>query len=179
MSLKCDCGGTYKPKTLAHFDLEPLTGVAAVLDKVTGLRCTKCGDETLPGLVLNFAINALALGVAKAPVRVDGPSARFLRKRMGLTQAELAAEMGVDRVTVAKWETTDPIAPHHDFILKTMMLQRFVHWRMIPANVLLEAKVVKTEQPRAPANSAMLQAITKQLRSQDVERSRMARVRAA
>lgn len=147
-----------------------------------GGRCWRVkgqsADEVLIAVgVLNFAIDALALGVAKAPVRVDGPSARFLRKRMGLTQAELAAEMGVDRVTVAKWETTDPIAPHHDFILKTMMLQRFVHWRMIPANVLLEAKVVKTEQPRAPANSAMLQAITKQLRSH-VERSRMARVRA-
>ena len=36
---------------------------------------------------------------------MKGEEIKALRLRLGLTQTELAAEIGVHRVTVAKWET--------------------------------------------------------------------------
>ena len=37
--------------------------------------------------------------------RVTGDEVRGIRERLTLTQAELARELGVTRVTVARWET--------------------------------------------------------------------------
>lgn len=41
---------------------------------------------------------------------------RALRERVGLTQAEVAVAIGVDRTTVCRWETSDrtPRQPHLD-----------------------------------------------------------------
>jgi transcriptional regulator with XRE-family HTH domain len=38
---------------------------------------------------------------------MTGKEVQRLRKRLGLTQAELAQRMGVSRVSVARWETDE------------------------------------------------------------------------
>ena len=45
-------------------------------------------------------------GVTEVTIKImAGQEIKKLRKRLGMTQQELADKIGVDRVTVARWET--------------------------------------------------------------------------
>jgi DNA-binding transcriptional regulator YiaG len=55
--------------------------------------------DRLPDLFM-----AIAFSLVRKPEGLTGPEMRFLRKRMGATQAELAAELWVSEQTVANYE---------------------------------------------------------------------------
>jgi DNA-binding transcriptional regulator YiaG len=55
--------------------------------------------DHLPDLIM-----AIAFALVRKPDRLTGPEMRFLRKRIGLTQAELAKELWVTEQTVANYE---------------------------------------------------------------------------
>jgi DNA-binding transcriptional regulator YiaG len=52
-------------------------------------------------------VAAVVHGCTTENFELGGYEVRFLRKAIGLTQQRLADLIGVDRVTVARWETHD------------------------------------------------------------------------
>lgn len=127
--MKCTCGGELKKAKLANFDFTAYSGLPARLVDAPGLRCTKCSGETLDGQTIEDALMALTGAVLELQHRLDAEHARFLRKRLGMTQKELAARMGVRRETVAEWETSKDISPEHDYILRAIAYQHLVKER--------------------------------------------------
>lgn len=121
--LACDCGGNLQPATLETYDFSRYVGFKVTLSGMEGLRCDKCGWGTLDGAVINHVLNYMVVDFTRFPRLLNGNEARFLRRRLELTQDELRVRMGVDRVTVAKWECgTNEISPQHDFILRLLAL---------------------------------------------------------
>jgi DNA-binding transcriptional regulator YiaG len=104
VGLRCACGGALREVTLRDFDFTTLAGVAAVLVEAPGLRCDACRGETLEGEVVNDVLAELTLRVVLTPGRLPADHARFLRRRMGLTQAALADRVGCAPESVARWE---------------------------------------------------------------------------
>ena len=123
MDIKCECGGTMKPVVLENFDFTEMAGIPSSLVGVPGLRCSTCQRETIQGEVINFALRELALALGRMPQLLPANGARYLRRYMRLSQQELAERMGVNRVTVAKWEGgPDPISAQHDYMLRGLLV---------------------------------------------------------
>lgn len=121
MDIKCGCGGTMKSVVLKNFDFTAMSGISSFLQDAPGFRCSTCGSETLQGDVINFALRELARLLARMPQLFPANAARYLRRYMRLSQQDLADRMGINRVTVAKWEGgTEAISPQHDFMLRTV-----------------------------------------------------------
>lgn len=119
----CECGGKLRPARLASFDFSTLAGLPfpVRLQGVPGLRCSRCRGETLEGTVINRALRLVALALLELPARLPSEVARYLRSSLGLTQAELATRMDVNRVTIAKWESgEDAISSAHDMVLRAL-----------------------------------------------------------
>ena len=119
----CECGGRLRVATLGEYDFSDYVGFKVTLTNMTGLRCDKCHGETLVGGMVNAALNLTLRRISESPRRLHREEAKFLRRNLGITQEELAVRMGINRVTVAKWECGDePISPQHDYILRGMIL---------------------------------------------------------
>ncbi len=75
------------------------------LDGVTVHTCTSCGEvfEELPPL--ESLLDAVAQLFIQAPRDLRGPEIRFLRKRLGWSRDDFAAQFCVDPTTVSKWES--------------------------------------------------------------------------
>jgi DNA-binding transcriptional regulator YiaG len=122
-ALNCACGGVLKEASLDSYDFSGYTGFHTILQNVPGLRCTKCGGETLHGGMIHMIFKCLIVEIAKTQRRLSSNEARFLRRVMNMTQQELATRMAIARETVAKWECGDAeISPQHDFILRVVVL---------------------------------------------------------
>jgi len=146
MSTKCDCGGTLKKTKLTGFDLAPYLGLKARADGVPGLRCDHCDWETLPGETINAALHAVAALLLGQEERLEIDRARYLRKYLGLTQAELGKRMSVTRKTVNQWESTGDISPQHDLILRALVYAQLAEASRPAAGVLDH---VRTAPPKA------------------------------
>lgn len=148
MKIKCECGGELRPALLRDYDFSAETGLPVTLNKVAGLRCSKCGGKTLHGRAIEAALHLVALEIARGG-RLDADRARFLRRYLGLTQREPSQRMGIVRETVASWECgqTD-ISPQHDHILRN-----FAVWKVVacvpvaPAEVAAALDAVRTRRP--------------------------------
>jgi putative zinc finger/helix-turn-helix YgiT family protein len=123
MKSACDCGGTLREVVLDEFDFTPYAGVPSKLVHVRGVRCDKCGYETVHGREMEQAFLALAAQLEEAPERLNGPAAAFLRRRLDMTQKELSARMGMARESVARWERSKaPPSTSSDYILRGVVL---------------------------------------------------------
>jgi putative zinc finger/helix-turn-helix YgiT family protein len=78
-----------------------------VLSRIEILVCPKC-HETIPKI---HAVKQLHRIIAEHLLEKDslltGEEIRFLRKQMGLRAVDLAAILGVDKVTISRWENND------------------------------------------------------------------------
>jgi transcriptional regulator with XRE-family HTH domain/phage FluMu protein Com len=111
--MKCPkCGAPMKEATIKEYDAAELMGVSSVsINGFRALRCTKCGDVLLGGTVIEQAETMLAMAIISRGDVLSGERSRFLRKYMELSQAALAEQLGIHRVTLARWETdAEPIA---------------------------------------------------------------------
>lgn len=125
MGATCDCGGTLRKVELKEFDFSGFAGLRVILRGIRGLRCSKCKRSTLAGETVNHLLDALPAFVLKFPQLLSPELARFLRKRMRLSQQELADAMGIHRVTVTEWESGDKtISPQHDLMLRAVAAAR-------------------------------------------------------
>ncbi len=123
----CDCGGRLRPAVLEKYDFSRYVGFKVTLSGMDGLKCDKCGWETLDGGTINHVLNYMVIDFTKFKRRLNGEEARYLRRSLSVTQEELATRMGVVRETVAKWECgTQEISPQHDFILRVLAMNGLV-----------------------------------------------------
>lgn len=98
------CGTTMKYRKEQNYRYRE-SGLNNVIVVVPVHSCPKCG-EVLPEIRdikgLHAAIADHLFG-KRTPL--TGAEIRFLRKQMGMKAKELAAILGVDAVTVSRWET--------------------------------------------------------------------------
>jgi len=154
MAIQCECGGEYRPARLASYDFTAIAGLPSELRNVRGLQCSKCGDVTLEGRVINAALNVLTLKLVRQSARLAPDQSRFLRKRQGLSQQALADRMGIDRVTVARWESSGEISLQHDLILRGMALAHCAkRAKQVNAFALVEA-LSSVHRTAAPTHAA-------------------------
>jgi DNA-binding transcriptional regulator YiaG len=120
---------------------EPYHYVASGLDNIYLLNGVSHDDTPYGRMVtiknLNGLHRAIGLHIIEKKEQMPGPEFRFLRKQMGLTQAELAKIMRVTDQTVANYEkgnTTD-FGPADAFMRSTY----FLH--IIPDD--MRAKIIK------------------------------------
>lgn len=100
------------------------------------LYCPECKlcMPVLPGS--DVTTKLIASELVREKGRLDGDSIVFLRKSMALKAAELAQMLGVDRVTVSRWENNkQEIDPYFDFKLRMSAIDQ-----ILPAAKRREAK---------------------------------------
>lgn len=148
--MKCaNCGkNTKTAKVVDDFDLSELTGVPAAVERMRVYRCSTCGSETVAGPDLERVLGALTVAVAAREGRLTGAEARFLRKRLGLTQDELGHRLGANKITISDWERgAETISKHYDYILRGLVL---VHLKTEP-RILGALGAVHENVPKKPA----------------------------
>lgn len=140
--IACECGGVYRRAVLERYDFSEYIGFEVTLSGFEGLRCDKCGDETLDGRLINIVMNHTVVQVTRQPRRLSGPEARYLRHHLAATQEELATRMGIDRVTVAKWECGDStISTQHDYLLRGITLSSLMTLGLLPMEMARQIMV--------------------------------------
>ena len=73
----------------------------------------------MQGDVISAALVALAQKILALPRVLTPQEAKFLRKRLQLSQKDLAERMSITRETVAAWECGQkPLSPQNDYILR-------------------------------------------------------------
>jgi transcriptional regulator with XRE-family HTH domain len=120
----CDvCGKQLKPGTASNYDVTPFVGsaeVTVVFKQIPVLRCEGCEGISLEGHVIAH-VKRLTLIYLLVEKSSKPGWARLIRRLLGLTQKDLAARMGVDRVTVAKWESgKTTLTPQQDLLLRAV-----------------------------------------------------------
>lgn len=133
--MKCSCGGRLRPAKLDEFDLTGVTALGEIRVRgIDGFRCDRCGEATISGATMarvELALVCLILGVQR---RLLGQEIRFLREWMGLTQAESAERLGINRVTLANWERGHrPVSRSGDYMLRSLVVGRVVGQALLPA----------------------------------------------
>lgn len=103
--MKClICGKRMTAKRKTHrYDAVGLPGVQLV--GVVVARCPSCGEEEVVIPDVEGLHRAIAASVISKPARLTSAEVRFLRKHIGLSQADFAAQMGTAHETVSRWET--------------------------------------------------------------------------
>ena len=152
--IPCECGGLLRPAKLDVYDFSDYVGLNVTVNNVDGFRCDKCGGETVDESLINMVTNYTIVQVAKSQHRLNGDEARYLRRSLHATQSELAARMGIDRVTVADWERgAEKISPQHDYILRGLTLAWMVAENLLVPNQMKEilgsvGNTVRQEPPK-------------------------------
>jgi DNA-binding transcriptional regulator YiaG len=91
--------------------------------------------DHLPDLIM-----AIAFSLVRKPERLTGAEMRFLRKRMGATQADLAQELWVSEQTIANYEKGKTDAGPADRALRFLFLARVADDAGIAEELRLEAE---------------------------------------
>lgn len=124
-TMKCrNCGGVMFCKRENYkYDQSGLEGVT--LENVPVYRCDACG-QVLAGIERMASVHReLAHALARKPEKLGPKEVRFMRKFLGLSSADFAAEMGVDPASVSRWESLDdpkPMGPQSERLLRLMVL---------------------------------------------------------
>jgi putative zinc finger/helix-turn-helix YgiT family protein len=104
MNTKCyECGKLMKEKTVTHHYTE--CGLQNVyLEGVLEFTCEHCGNSFVDIPEPTELHIVLSTALSNRPERLIGPEIRFLRKEVGMTQKSFASFIGVDPVTLSRWE---------------------------------------------------------------------------
>ena len=119
----CDvCGGAAMiERRDYHFREVGLPRV--VLLGIDVLHCEQCGDGGPIIPRLNDLMHTLALAVINQPARLAGAEVRFLRKYLGLSGAEFARLLSIDKTTLSKWENdADQAGEQSDRLIRAIVM---------------------------------------------------------
>lgn len=105
--MRCpNCGSKMTFGAIAEHDLGGTLGlISVVVRNLPAFVCASCEDVLVPGPVLEQMSSMVVRELLTHSFPLGGVEVRFLRKAAGLTQLELASRLGVDRVTIARWES--------------------------------------------------------------------------
>ena len=143
--MRCSCGGSLVTKRVEHSDISSLIGLRTVAVSGDLPTCVECGAVALPGQVIEGLSAMLAAAFVKDRLPLDGLSARFLRKYLGLTQEELAGRLDTSRNAVAQWEADEsPLSGLAAFALLSMVT---LHLTDSPLVNLSDADEAPTSTP--------------------------------
>lgn len=94
------------------------------LKGVTIYKC-ECGEE-LPEIPhIEELHRVIAFEIVKSAVPLTGSELRFLRKQMAIRAVDLAALIGVDEVTVSRWEhDTKPVGSNNDRLIRFLFIKK-------------------------------------------------------
>lgn len=140
------CGeGMLRRKQVTQ-DVGDLLGIPGVVVKgAPALVCSKCGEITLDGAVLERVSLMLAARIL-GQSELKPTEVRYLRKLLGDRQEDLADKLGVTRATVNRWEKgSDPISG-----LPAYAVRSHVFFRLRSQSPLID-KVASAFETRAPA----------------------------
>jgi putative zinc finger/helix-turn-helix YgiT family protein len=147
MPTKCyECGKLMKEKTITYHYAE--SGLPNIyLEGVTNFECGTCGVSyvDIPEPVQLHIV--LAIAISNKPIRLTGPEIRFLRKEVGMSGKAFSEFIGVDPVTLSRWENDRGDANKEEsndrlirIAFKVMMCERlktYIQW--------VEFQIKKTE----------------------------------
>ncbi len=103
-----NCKRKMSSKRLASYEVGALLGMRSVtVRKVPVLVCPKCREVILDGSLLDSLHELLLRDILSNGHVLGGEEVRFIRKALGLSQASLADRLGVHRVSVARWESSE------------------------------------------------------------------------
>lgn len=89
-------------------DLGDTFGLGSVIVRgMPEIVCPKCGELLVLGKMIDLLGQELRRTMLAQNFPLGAAEIRFLRKSAGLTQQRLGDLLGVDRVTVARWETQE------------------------------------------------------------------------
>jgi DNA-binding transcriptional regulator YiaG len=147
--------GEMVPGLVEDHDMSSFFEIDARLVRARALVCNQCSAATFEGTVLESAERSLV----KLILRGTGPlwpkEVRFLRDFMELSQAELDERLGVQRASIARWETdAGPVGPLESFALRTM-----VAWHMNDADLARAIATIPCPSPASPAGPYRLEAL--------------------
>lgn len=117
--MKCpNCGNELK-SSIRDYNYKQSGLPNAWLRGIKVYDCSKCGEE-LPELKnIHLVHDAIAGLLVKKRGSLTGNEIKFLRKIMGLKANELADNLGMNHVTISRWETgAEKIGPSSDKILR-------------------------------------------------------------
>lgn len=123
--LKCACGGTLHRQQVPELDFSRYIGAGlhVILRNPPAWVCDQCKGVTLDGEVIDTATRSVVLHLITAPERLGGSLAKLVRRLLGLTQQDLAARIGVNRVTVADWERgAKELSAQNDLLLRCIAM---------------------------------------------------------
>lgn len=118
-----NCGRVmHKTKGSYHYTESGLDNV--YLKGVVIYKC-ECGEE-LPEIPhIEELHRIIAFEIVKSPVPMTGSELRFLRKQMEMRATDLAALVGVDDVTVSRWEhDTKPVGSNNDRLIRSLFIKK-------------------------------------------------------
>lgn len=121
--MRCpECGQTLRRTQKKQRYQYRESGLNKVYIMVQMRRCPQCGE--LPEIPNVRGLHAaIADFLFQKPTSLTGPEIRFLRKEMRMKAKELAAFLGVDKVTVSRWETgTHRIGDATDRLIRCLYL---------------------------------------------------------
>ncbi|OQX70283.1 MAG: hypothetical protein B6A08_00175 [Sorangiineae bacterium NIC37A_2] len=98
-----ECGGeTFERRTV---EIPVQVGPYRVVDRSVVLPvCKACGDAVIPAETHEqVELRAALVALTDAPT-MTGPTLRFARKALGLTQTELAGKLATTGESISRWE---------------------------------------------------------------------------
>lgn len=127
LTKKCfDCGGTMQGRRENYNYTE--SGLRSlVLMNVVVFHCAKCGAIVPEIPAVEKLHRAVALDLLTKNTLLSPEEIRFVRKVSGYTATQLAAVMGVNKVSVSRWEGgARPIGKESDRLLRLLFFARMV-----------------------------------------------------
>lgn len=127
MIMRCPICGSENVRQIRrpyHYTESGLDSV--YLKGIPYFTCNSCKDEVVQIPRPQQLHDVIAENLAIAPRRLRPKEIRFLRTQMGWSQQQLADRLGVDRVTVCRWESEKEEQrpePHTDFAIRFTWVQ--------------------------------------------------------
>jgi putative zinc finger/helix-turn-helix YgiT family protein len=115
------------------------------LESIEVRHCPKCGERQALIPALGELHKSIAFALAEKRERLLPKEIRFLRKYLGLSGADLAAKIGVDRATVSRYESPSdpqPMGKQTERLLRLMVI-----WEKQVQSYPLEE--LATQEPRS------------------------------
>lgn len=89
-------------------------------------RCAKCKESVVDIPNIYGLHEIVAEGLVKKPYLLKGKEIRFIRKFLHLKAVELAKILGVDKVTVSRWENdAKQISVANDKLIRLIYVQKY------------------------------------------------------
>ena len=122
----CGSKKTRQIRTPYHYSASGLDNV--YLLGVPYMRCSSCDDDIVVIPHEQQLLDLIAVDLIRSERRLDSSEVRYLRKNAEWTQQELGDSLGVDRVTVNRWEAGEQSPPpHSDLAIRVVWIRRKMH----------------------------------------------------